>query len=58
MQKNVKRRQFLTSATTTITTTTTTAVIYIFITIWFQNHRRLAKEGKYVPGQYSQPESQ
>ena len=31
MQKSVKRRQFLTSATTTITTTTTTAVIYIFI---------------------------
>ena len=31
LQKSVKRRQFLTSATTTITTTTTTAVIYIFI---------------------------
>lgn len=24
------------------------------VAIWFQNHRRLAKEGKYVPGQYSQ----
>ena len=39
-------------------TTTTTMVIYIFITpqvtISFQNHRRLAKEAKYVPGQNSQ----